>query len=57
MRRGDLTDLEPGRAPIDELNCPLCPDVCNGCVDVLWDDVTSVEQAARPDNGSTRPAK
>lgn len=41
--------LETGRAPVDELDCPLRLDVGNSSVDVLGDDVSTVEQAAGPD--------
>lgn len=39
------TELETGRTPVDELDRSLCLDLGNGGVDVLGDDVTSVEQA------------
>lgn len=38
------TDLEAGRAPIDELNCPLGLDACNGSVHFLGDNITTVKQ-------------
>jgi hypothetical protein len=40
---GRETHLETSRAPIDELNSPLCLDVADGSVDVLGDDVSSVQ--------------
>lgn len=40
------TNLEAGGAPVDELDRPLRLDSCNRRVDVLWDDVTTVQEAA-----------
>merc|ERR1719231_517945 len=40
-------DLEAGRAPVDELDGPLGLDGGDRGVDVLGDDVTTVEHAAR----------
>merc|ERR1712055_487383 len=40
------TDLEPSRAPINELNGSLGLNSGNGSVDILGDDITSVEHAA-----------
>ena len=42
------TDLEPRWTPVDELDRPLCLDGCNGGIDVLWNDVTSVEDDSMP---------
>lgn len=39
------TDLETGRAPVDELDGALGLDLGNGSVGVLGDDVTTVQQA------------
>jgi hypothetical protein len=39
------TDLESGRAPVDELHGALGLEVCNGSVGVLGNDVTTVQQA------------
>jgi hypothetical protein len=47
--RGGLvadTELETGRAPVDELDGTLGLDGSNGRVDVLGDDVTAVEEGA-----------
>uniref|UniRef100_H2XVR9 Uncharacterized protein n=1 Tax=Ciona intestinalis TaxID=7719 RepID=H2XVR9_CIOIN len=41
------TDLETSWAPIDELDGSLGLNGCNSGVDVLGDDVTSVQHAAR----------
>ena len=40
------TELETSRAPIDELDSALGLDDADGSVDVLGDDVTTVEQSA-----------
>jgi len=40
------TDLETSWAPVNELDSALGLDVCDGGVDVLGDDVTSVQEAA-----------
>ena len=40
------TDLEPSRAPIDELDGSLGLDGGDGGVDVLWNDVSSVHHGA-----------
>ena len=40
------TELEPGRAPVNELNGSLGLDLSDGRVDVLGDDVSSVEKSA-----------
>ena len=47
MRRGLVADtkLETGRAPIDELDGPLCLDETDGGVRVLGDDITTVEES------------
>lgn len=39
------TDLETSWAPVDELDGALGLEGCDGAVDVLGDDVTTVEQA------------
>ena len=39
-------DLEPGGTPVDELDGPLGLDGGDGSVDVLGDDVTTVQHAA-----------
>jgi len=41
------TDLETGWAPVDELDGSLGFDGRDGGVDILWHNITSVEQAAR----------
>ena len=41
------TQLEASRAPVDELDRALRLDDRDGSVDVLRDDVTTVEEAAR----------
>lgn len=38
------THLETGRTPIDKLDGPLCLDVADGSIDILWDNVSSVQQ-------------
>ena len=38
--------LETGWAPINELNGSLGLDGSNGSVDILWDDITSIHEAA-----------
>jgi len=40
------TALETGRAPVNELDGSLGLDGGNGGVDILWDDITSVHEAA-----------
>jgi len=40
------TALETGWAPVDELNGSLGLDGGDGGVDILWDDITSVHEAA-----------
>ena len=40
------TDLESGRAPVDELDGALGLDGSDGGVDVLGDDVSTVEESA-----------
>ena len=40
------TALETGWAPVDELNGSLGLDGGDGSVDILWDDITSVHEAA-----------
>jgi hypothetical protein len=40
------TDLESGRAPIDELNCTLGLDGGNGGLHILGHNITAVQQAA-----------
>src|SRR5256885_11727579 len=40
-------DLEPGWAPVDELNSALGLQSGNGKVDILWNNITTVEQASR----------
>ena len=40
------TDFETCWAPIDELNCSLGLDRCNGCIDILGHHITTVEQTA-----------
>ena len=40
------TDLEAGWAPVDELDGPLGLDGSNGGGDVLWNDITPVEEGA-----------
>lgn len=40
------TDLETSRAPVNELNGSLGLKGSNGTVDVLGDDITTVEQAS-----------
>jgi len=40
------TALETGWAPVNELNGSLGLDGGNGSVDILWDDITSVHEAA-----------
>jgi len=40
------TDLETGWAPVDELNAALGLDLCDGGVDVLGNNITSVQQTA-----------
>jgi len=37
------THLETGRTPIDKLNGPLCLDVADGSIDILGNDVSSVQ--------------
>jgi hypothetical protein len=37
--------LETGGTPVDKLNSPLGADIGNGGVDVLGDNVSTVEQA------------
>jgi len=40
------SDLETSWAPIDELNGSLGLDGCNGCVDILGNNITAVQHAA-----------
>ena len=40
------TELEASRAPVDELDGPLGLDDRNGSVDILGDDVSTVEESA-----------
>ena len=39
-------DLEAGGAPVHELDGTLCLDGSDGCIDVLWHDISTVEHAA-----------
>lgn len=47
MRGGLVADaeLETGGTPIDELDCSLCLDDGNSGVDILRDDIATVEQS------------
>jgi hypothetical protein len=38
--------FETGWAPVDELNCSLGLDGSDGGVDILWDDISSIHEAA-----------
>ena len=40
------TDLETSWTPVDELDSSLGLDVGNRCVDILWNDITTVQEAA-----------
>ena len=40
-----ITNLETGRAPVDELDCSLCLDTRNSGLSVLGGDVTTVQQS------------
>jgi len=40
------TTLEAGWAPVDKLNGSLSLDGSDSGIDILWDDITSVHQAA-----------
>ena len=40
------TDLETSRAPVDELNGPLGLQGSNSAVNILWNDIATVEQAS-----------
>lgn len=39
-------DLETSRAPVDELNGTLRLERGNGVVDILWHDISTVQQAS-----------
>lgn len=41
------TNLEASGAPINKLNGAPGLDICNGSVHILWDDIASVQHAAR----------
>merc|ERR1711935_246905 len=49
-------DLETSWAPIDKLDGSLGFDVCNGGIDVLGDNITTVEQTTRHVLAVTRVA-
>merc|ERR1712131_135000 len=40
------TDFETSWAPVDELDGSLGFDVSNRCVDILWNNITAVQEAA-----------
>jgi len=40
-----ITNLETGRAPVDELDSSLCLDTRNGGLSVLGGDITTVQQS------------
>jgi hypothetical protein len=44
--RSFKTNLETGGTPIHELDSPLGLDACDGSLDVLGHDITTVQEAA-----------
>jgi len=40
------TDLEPSGTPVNELDAPLGLDGCDGGINVLWHNISTVEQTA-----------